>query len=276
MIRFQRDDGNILKLSDYFKILSIEGLGVLSQEIFTEKRAVGDGDIVTGTRLSSRTITITACNDYAGAFDTSRTKINDYFNPKNKFKIYITYKRNTVWCECFVDTRNLPTDNIYSPQLFVLSVYCPSPYLKSADSFGKNIAGATAMMGFPILSDINKGFAVSRRDFEPKAFIPNNGAVDTYCYAQIRLDENTHGLKIYKNENEFILFTVLLYANQLIEIDFENKKVFIDGVSSPNCIDRRSTFFSIDKGGCTVSYSSSTSDKDIHIYLYYHQLYLGV
>ena len=66
MIKFIRDDGLTLNITDYFKIISIEGLGTITQEIFTEKRAVGDGDIITGTRVSSRTVTITACNDYAG------------------------------------------------------------------------------------------------------------------------------------------------------------------------------------------------------------------
>ena len=91
MIKFIRDDGLTLNITDYFKIISIEGLGTITQEIFTEKRAVGDGDIITGTRVSSRTVTITACNDYAGQFDTSREKINSFFNPKNSFKMYVTY-----------------------------------------------------------------------------------------------------------------------------------------------------------------------------------------
>ena len=86
MIKFIRDDGLTLNITDYFKIISIEGLGTITQEIFTEKRAVGDGDIITGTRVSSRTVTITACNDYAGQFDTSREKINSFFSPKNSFK----------------------------------------------------------------------------------------------------------------------------------------------------------------------------------------------
>ena len=58
MIKFIRDDGLTLNITDYFKIISIEGLGTITQEIFTEKRAVGDGDIITGTRVSSRTVTI--------------------------------------------------------------------------------------------------------------------------------------------------------------------------------------------------------------------------
>ena len=37
MIRFVRDDGLTFNISDYFKIVSIEGLGTITQEIFTEK-----------------------------------------------------------------------------------------------------------------------------------------------------------------------------------------------------------------------------------------------
>ena len=39
MIKFIRDDGLTLNITDYFKIISIEGLGTITQEIFTEKRA---------------------------------------------------------------------------------------------------------------------------------------------------------------------------------------------------------------------------------------------
>ena len=146
MIKFIRDDGLTLNITDYFKIISIEGLGTITQEIFTEKRAVGDGDIITGTRVSSRTVTITACNDYAGQFDTSREKINSFFNPKNSFKMYVTYKNNTVWCECIVDARDLPTNNIFAPQMFTLSVFCPSPYFKSYDDFGEDLSTIVPMI----------------------------------------------------------------------------------------------------------------------------------
>lgn len=276
MIKFIRNDGEVLHLSDYFRILSIEGIGVLTQEIFTEKRAVGDGDIVTGTRVSSRTITITACNDHSGVFDRNRIKINAFFNPKNRFKIYITYKENTVWCDCLIDTKDLPTDNIYSPQMFVLSIYCPSPYLKSYDNFGKDLSSITPMFGWPLLSSSSKGFVTSKRNFSKRAFVPNDGAIETYCTAEIRIDATINDLKLYKNEQEFILFTTPLQSNQTVIIDFENRKILINGKSCPNYIDRRSTFFPIDRGGCFISYSASAMENAVHIFLYYNQLYLGV
>ena len=93
MIKFIRDDGLTLNITDYFKIISIEGLGTITQEIFTEKRAVGDGDIITGTRVSSRTVTITACNDYAGQIDTSRTKLTIFSIRKTPLKCTLHIKK---------------------------------------------------------------------------------------------------------------------------------------------------------------------------------------
>ena len=226
MIKFIRDDGLTLNITDYFKIISIEGLGTITQEIFTEKRAVGDGDIITGTRVSSRTVTITACNDCAGQFDTSREKINSFFNPKNSFKMYVTYKNNTVWCECIVDARDLPTNNIFAPQMFTLSVFCPSPYFKSYDDFGKDLASISPMMGFPLMISQEKGFVTSTRNFSQHVFEKR---------------------------------TIEQWGRKLL-----------------NCIDRKSTFFAIDRGGCTVSYSADENESAVHVYLYYNQLYLGV
>lgn len=276
MIRFVRDDGLTLNITDYFKIISIEGLGAIAQEIFTEKRAVGDGDIITGTRVSSRTVTITACNDYTGQIDTSRTKINSFFNPKNSFKMYVTYKENTVWCECIIDVRDLPTNNIFAPQMFTLSVFCPNPYFKSYDDFGKDLSSVSPMMGFPLMISQEKGFVASVRNFSQHVFVPNDGAIDTYCTVVIEPDENVSGLKIYKNEKEYILFTVELKAYETVKIDFEHRTIEIEGKRVPNCIDRNSTFFTIDKGGCTISYDANENVTTTHIYLYYNQLYTGV
>lgn len=276
MIKFIRDDGLTLNITDYFKIISIEGLGTITQEIFTEKRAVGDGDIITGTRVSSRTVTITACNDYAGQFDTSREKINSFFNPKNTFKMYVTYKNNTVWCECIVDARDLPTNNIFAPQMFTLSVFCPSPYFKSYDDFGEDLSTIVPMMGFPLVISAEKGFVASARNFAQHVFVPNDGAVETYCTIVIEPEENVNGLKIYKNDEEFVLFSIELKAYETVKIDFERRTVEIDGKKVPNCLNRRSTFFAIERGGCNISYSADSNETSTHIYLYYNQLYAGV
>ena len=276
MIKFVRDDDLTLNISDYFKIISIEGLGTITQEIFTEKRAVGDGDIITGTRVSSRTVTITACNDCAGQFDTSREKINSFFNPKNSFKMYVTYKNNTVWCECIVDARDLPTNNIFAPQMFTLSVFCPSPYFKSYDDFGKDLASISPMMGFPLMISQEKGFVTSTRNFSQHVFVPNNGAVETYCTIVLGFESPVKGLKIYKNEKEYIQFTQQLGGKESIKIDFEKRTIEQWGRKLLNCIDRKSTFFAIDRGGCTVSYSADENESAVHVYLYYNQLYLGV
>ena len=56
----------------------------------------------------------------------------------------------------------------------------------------------------------------------------------------------------------------------------KGKTIEIDGKKVPNCLNRRSTFFAIERGGCNISYSADSNETSTHIYLYYNQLYAGV
>ena len=69
------------------------------------------------------------------------------------------------------------------------------------------------------------------------------------------------GLKIYKNEKEYIQFTKELRGKQGVKIDFEKRTIEEGGKKLLNAIDRKSTFFAIDRGGCTISYSADTNDS---------------
>ena len=60
-----------------------------------------------------------------------------------------------------MDARDLPTNNVFAPQMFTLSVFCPSPYFKSYDDFGKDLASISPMMGFPLMISQEKGFVAS-------------------------------------------------------------------------------------------------------------------
>lgn len=226
--------------------------------------------------MSSRTITITVCDDYCGTVDVKRKMINDFFLPKNTFKFYITYKNTSVWCECEIDTYDLPTDNIYATQSLVISVFCPNPYFKSIDNFGKDLSEITPKMGFPLLIPKNKGFISSVRNFSKSVWISNDGAVDVHCKAVITLDSFVENFKLYKNEHEYILFPKFLNKGDVVEIDFEKKKILINGISSLNRIDRASSFFSIDRGGCYISYSTDANENKVHVIIYYNKLYMGV
>ena len=79
-------------------------------------------------------------------------------------------------------------------------------WCKSYDDFGEDLSTIVPMMGFPLMISAEKGFVASARNFAQHVFVPNDGAVETYCTIVIEPEENVNGLKIYKNDEEFVLF----------------------------------------------------------------------
>lgn len=57
-----RSDGKTFAYGDIFRIMSygLIGVGTTEVEIFSENKAIGDGDVVTGQRLPPRSIQIQA------------------------------------------------------------------------------------------------------------------------------------------------------------------------------------------------------------------------
>ena len=49
--------------------------------------------------------------------------------------MYVTYKNNTV-CVNVLWMQETPTNNIFAPQMFTLSVFCPQSLFQTYDDFG--------------------------------------------------------------------------------------------------------------------------------------------
>ncbi len=81
-----------------------------------------------------------------------------------------------------MDARDLPTNNVFGPQMFTLSVFCPSPYFKSYDDFGKDLASISPMMGFPLMISQEKGFVASTRNFHSTFSFQIAVAVETLLH----------------------------------------------------------------------------------------------
>ena len=60
-VKFTRSDGKTMIIDGTtVGLISAKGLDAANVEVFTQKAAVGDGDLVTGQRVGSRTIEFTA------------------------------------------------------------------------------------------------------------------------------------------------------------------------------------------------------------------------
>lgn len=134
-LTFTRDDSETLSIDgEAIGLTSLEGVDAPSVELFTEKRAVGDGDVVTGQRLASRLITLRARIRDPSFNAYYRSRLTRFFNPQHAFDVRINYLNNTrIARGCRLKALSMPTGNVYEPLALMASLLCPRPLL--ADAF---------------------------------------------------------------------------------------------------------------------------------------------
>ena len=91
-ILFKRADNQefVIDESDWGAV-TINGASAAEYEVFTESRGAGDGDIITGKRVKSRSLEVVAKVMDTLQNDVLRRQALTFFNPKQVYKIYLTY-----------------------------------------------------------------------------------------------------------------------------------------------------------------------------------------
>lgn len=276
MIRVIRSDDKEFEFGKMFKILTLEGAGETSFENISQKKAFGNGDIIIGKRIPSRIINITSDCMSSAINNIARETARLFFNPNYVFKLYINYKGIERWIPCNLDMISLPTNNIHHPQILNLAFYCPDPFFRSVDEFGKNIALVTPAFGYPWFSTSSKGFIFGIYNFANKVFIDNDGDVETFCKAIIKMKGTVENFRLLKNDDEFVEVMGTFKKKDEIVMDFINAKITLNGEVINNRMNRRSKFFSIDIGGSDIKYSASVGSNVVEVYIFYNKLYLEV
>lgn len=275
MIKVTRSDGTLFDFDSLYKIVSVEGLGEISQQIFTESKAVGDGEIITGTRLGGRTVKIKAVCIQPELNNISRRVVSQFFNPKFTYKAKIAYKGSDVYIDCIVDTADLPTANIYEPQEFYLTLYSASPYLKSNDEFGENIASVYGVMGYPKVYPIDSGYVNSAYLYGSTVYVENDGDVETFCKAVVTAKGDVTNFS-FNNGGYYVRILDTMVSGDIYVIDFETQSITKNGVNAIRLIDRTSKWWSIERGGANIGYTADSGDSLVNVTVYYNKLYTGV
>ncbi|MPN25371.1 hypothetical protein SDC9_172780 [bioreactor metagenome] len=157
-----------------------------------------------------------------------------------------------------------------------LIMFCSDPYFRSVDEFGKDIAGNTPMMGFPLLSSLTSGFITGLFTYPEFVYIENDGDTETFCRAVVVAYGAVTGFKLSKDVNTYVKFNQALSVGDELVLDFINASVTLNGVNANRYIDRASTFFAIDTGGCNISFSADDGTTLLSCTIYYNKLYAGV
>lgn len=280
VVRLVRDDGAELVVdgSDW-GALTIDGAATPGYEIFSEKRAVGDGSIITGKRVNARDLTITANVIDTAYNDILRNQALAFFSPKRQYKIYLSYMGRSFWIDGSLSAFSCPNQYIYNPQEFTALFFCPNTYWNSLDDFGQDIASESPRWGFPYMDNPDYGVLVSLYNFSRQVVFDYDGDVPTAFTAELTADATVVNPQLNK-DGYFVKILDTMQAGDRIVIDFGVQKVGItkNGENIINKVDRASNFTDIlmEPGANTISYQAQSGDNNLHVVLRYHKKYLGV
>lgn len=274
-----RDDGAEFAFGDIFRITSygLTGTGHLEVEIFTENKAVGDGDIITGQRLPSREIRIeSVCITKAGN-EIARRVANAFFNPIYEYELHLEYKDQKRWVPCLLSIYDLPTENTHRPQALTVAFLCPDPLFLSEDSFGHNIASIMPRHGFPYMCHPVYGTLASVFNFGQSVVIQNDGDVATWPRVKITARGHVENPSIIKDEL-FVRIQDTMDMGDEIVVDFTRKTVHKNGVNIVQKLSKDSSLTSIafQVGTNVIGYAADDGENVMNVFVDVYKRYTGV
>lgn len=265
-------DGNDWKIpSD-----GLEGFGTFENDISTVDNAVGDGGIITSSRIAQKDRTITAKSRNPCLNDVLRRWATSFFNSKFTYKIIVTYMGITRWCEGKIYKFNLPNGNVHRTMDLTVTFLCPDPYLKSYEDFGKNIASVVGMMAFPYLCRQEQGITGGRFHFAKKVVLENDGDVETYCKAVFTAKGNVKNPKLIMDE-AYVRIIDEMAEGDVITIDFTGNPPTVEknGINFIGHCDRKSSFdeMILKVGDTEISFDADDGSNLLDVSIYYNKLY---
>jgi phage-related protein len=275
-VTFTRSDGLVFVIDDkMLGVTELDGLGKPSIEIFTEKRAVGSGDLVTSKRLSSRSITVKATSRIHDRNSVLREIASSFFSHMYTYDVEFQYDgivRKATECE--IQGIDIPTDNIYKPFKMTVTVMATTGYLQGGGMNGQNLNEVRGGFGFPFVSLVDRGFNYGLFLFNKKAPIFNDGAGPTYvkavmtCRGEVVNPKLTHG-------NSYIRIVKTMHEGDELVIDTEKRIVTLNGENVITLVDKRSNFqgMTIEVGNSEIGFDADSGDSLLDVSVYWAKRY---
>lgn len=281
--RFVRDDGYVLTLAGSYQdevawgITEMSGIDTIENTLGTVVPAVGDGIEVISERIPARNIDITASVKDRRRNSQERALAQAFFNPKHRFKLYVTKGSDTRWIEARIERFRCPEQPEDRHVSMNISLLCADPYFHSVDDYGRNIAAVRSCFGFPYMSRIGGGFRVGIYNFSRTVDVENTGDVETYVRITITADGFVENPKLQIGDASIRLLDVL-HGGDTVEVDLVHNTIRKNGVNCIGKVDRHSSFSGmvLRPGKNVVSFGADNGDTQMKVVLYYNLRYLGV
>ena len=277
-LKFVRSDGQVFSVTDsVWGLTAAEGFDKPALSIFTESAAIGDGDIVTGTRMGSRSINIQLVAKSAALNEVLRRAATSFFTLGRTYDVYVYRYGNTRYAPaCHLQAFNIPTQRLTIPITMTLGLLCPEGYFLSADSFSKNIAGVAGRAGWPYMAQEAYGRIVGIYSFAETVYLDNDGDAEAYCQAVFTARGDVSNPKLIAGDG-YVRVIGDMSSGDVLVIDGRSKAVTMNDVNIATQLDKASNFdgitFAI--GTNTVGFTADVGRNMLDVYIYYNKRYMG-
>lgn len=276
---FKRSDGKTLTFgNDSIAILYMKGIDELKVEVFKKKRAVGDGDIITGYRIPSRELEIGGEVVDPRMNKNMREIMNSFFSQRYTYDVYITYLGEQRYAKsCRLLRYKCPPKNINIPAQPVVNMLCEDGYFLSIDEFGENLASTFGGSGFPYVNLVGKSRPFAYFLFGADVEINNDGDADAHCKAVITFRGSVVNPYI-KKDGSFVKCLDSFSIGDTLVINSYDKSITKNGVNISAKVDKGSRWndlvFKI--GANTIGYDADAGNNLMDVTIYFNKRHLGV
>lgn len=277
-VSFQRSDGKTFDLDGVtLGIVAANGLDTPNIEIFSQKAAVGDGDIVTGARVGGRTIEFTARPRNSALNEVLRRAATSFFTLGRTYNVVVDrYGEPRYAADCRLDSIDIPTERCTKPITIKVAMLMPEGYWLSVDSFGKNIAGIEARAGWPWISQAGWGRIYGIYSYAGTVYLDNDGDAEAYCKAVFTAQGTVTNPKLIAG-NGYVRVLCTLAAGDVLIIDGKTKAVTINGDNASTMLDKASDFSGITFGigSNSIGFTADVGSNVVAVNVYYNKRYMG-
>ena len=256
VVRIERSDGLEMEFgsgTDWH--IPNDGLRNIANNPYTVNttpNVLTDGSTVVSTRTEEGDRTLVA--DYLGEDeDFARQSAINFFNPKFKFIMNVTYRGRTLRCEGRQIGFMASEGNVYQPVSITWTILTPNPYWADSEITDNTLDYANARFGFPYVSHVKEvlpngerhpiGLVVSQLVYNGEGIIYNDGDLPTMYTVQIKANSELQNPAIVK-DGRFVRYFGRMIGGDILEIDFEASPptVTLNGDDVIPLCDRESSF----------------------------------
>ena len=284
--KIENSKNNILELTQNesnFQVVSIEGLNPPNAQINRSTVFGIDGSKYNSARLQERNIVITL--KLNGDVEENRLNLYRFFRTTDWCKFHYKNEHRNVHIEGYIET--VECSLFTSAEIMQISIICPDPYFKDAQTIVDDISKALGKFKFPFAINVNEPVEISTIDNSRITDVFNDSESESGVIIEADIRGNVNTLEIRNTETgEAIKLTHTFIANDKIIINTnkgeKSVKLIRAGVESNifTSLSKASKFFQLQLGDNYFSYvvnGSPTDDEElVHIIFRHYTMYRGV